>query len=119
MFHRFKVLWTPTVLVIDSEGNEHHRLEGYFPRDEFLAQLHVGLARVDFMHKRWAEAEQHYRRAAEQFPNTATAAEALYWAGVSRYKQTQDHHVLGEVESQLRQKYPDSLWTRSASVWAA
>lgn len=84
-----------------------------------MAQLHVGLARIEFMHKRWAEAERHYHQAAEQFPNTATAAEALYWAAVSRYKQTQDHHVLGEMENQLKQKYPNSLWTRSASIFAA
>ena len=41
---RFNVQWTPTVLILDSDGNERHRIEGYLPADEFLVQLNIGMA---------------------------------------------------------------------------
>jgi thioredoxin-related protein len=30
-FHRFKAVWTPTVLLLDKDGKERVRLEGYLP----------------------------------------------------------------------------------------
>ena len=59
-FHRFDAVWTPTVLVLDSDGEERLRVEGYLPKEEFRAQLEMGLARVAFMNKQWAEAERRY-----------------------------------------------------------
>src|SRR5689334_6816478 len=38
-FKRFDVNWTPTVLILDSQGKERHRIEGYLPKEEFEAQL--------------------------------------------------------------------------------
>ena len=101
-FHRFDAVWTPTVLVIDSDGAERLRVEGYLPRDEFRAQLEMGLARVAFMRKQWAEAERRYAEVVEHYPDAKVAPEAVYWRGVSRYKQTNDHTVLGEVPDQLK-----------------
>jgi hypothetical protein len=117
-FHRFDVLWTPTVLVKDSAGVERHRLEGYLPNDEFRAQLALGLARIAFMHKEWPEAERRYADVAQKLPGTAAAPEATYWAAVSHYKATNDHTVLGEVAGRLNQTYRDSIWTKKASVWS-
>jgi hypothetical protein len=59
-FKRFDVLWTPTVLFLDSSGIERRRIEGYLPRGEFSAQLELALGRIAFMHKQWAEAEKWY-----------------------------------------------------------
>jgi hypothetical protein len=117
-FHRFGAVWTPTVLVLDSDGTERLRVEGYLPRDEFRAQLEMGLARVAFMRKQWAEAERRYAEVVERRPGSKVAPEAVYWRGVSRYKQTNDHTVLGEVPDQLDEKYPDSVWALKASVWS-
>ena len=117
-FHRFGAVWTPTVLVLDSHGMERLRIEGYLPRDEFRAQLEMGLARVAFMRKQWAEAERRYAQVVERYPDSKVAPEAVYWRGVSRYKQTNDHTVLGEVPGQLNEKYPDSVWALKASVWS-
>lgn len=117
-FHRFDALWTPTVLVLDADGVERLRIEGYLPREEFRAQLEMGLARVAFMHKQWAEAERRYAGVVERHPDAKAAPEAIYWRGVSRYKATNDHTVLGEVPVQLKEKYADSVWAQKASVWA-
>jgi hypothetical protein len=117
-FHRFGAVWTPTVLIMDSEGVERLRIEGYLPKEEFRAHLEMGLARIAFMRKKWADAEHRYAGVAERYPDSKVAAEALYWRGVSRYKQTNDHTALGEVPEQLKEKYADTVWALKASVWS-
>jgi outer membrane protein assembly factor BamD (BamD/ComL family) len=111
-------MWTPTILVFDHDGIERRRLEGYFTRDEFRAQLELGLGRVAFMHKAWADAEARYAPIPERYPETHAAAEAVYWCGVSHYKATNDHTVLGQVAADLTSSYPTSIWAEKASVWA-
>ena len=106
------------MLILDSNGVERHRNEGYLPNLEFRAQLEMGLARIGFMHKQWAEAERRYSDVAERYPNTSAAPEAIYWRGVSRYKSTNDHSALSEVADELNKKYPTSVWTLKASVWS-
>ncbi len=117
-FHRFDVLWTPTVLILDSNGIERARNEGYLPNSEFRARLETGLARIVFMHKQWAEAERRYAEVAERYPNTSAAPQAIYWRGVSRYKATSDHSALSEVAVELKEKYQGSVWTLKASIWS-
>jgi Tetratricopeptide repeat len=107
-FHRFEAVWTPTVLILDSNGKERWRIEGYLPKEEFRAQLELGLARVAFVQKQWPEAERRYSEVLERYPKSKAAPEALYWRGVSRYSATHDHKVLGELPRQFKEKYPDS-----------
>ena len=38
-FKRFGAQWTPTLVVLDPDGTERYRFEGYLPAREFLAQL--------------------------------------------------------------------------------
>ena len=116
-FHRFDALWTPTVMILDPNGVERFRLEGYLPKDEFRAQLELGLARVAFMGKHWAEAEQRYGAVLEKYPQSKSAPEALYWKGVSHYKATNDHTVLSELPGQFREQYPDSIGALKALGW--
>ena len=103
---------------MDSSGEERWRVEGYLPREEFRAQLEMGLARISFMGKQWADAEQRYAHVVERYADTVAAPEAVYWRGVSQYKRTNDHTVLGAVAEQLKQKYRDSVWVQKASVWS-
>ena len=105
------------MLVLDSKGEERFRLEGYLPKDEFRAQLELGLAQVAFMNKDWATAGERFTQVLERYPNSHAAPEALYWKGVSRYKATNDHTVLGELPEQFKQKYPDSIWALKTLAW--
>jgi len=92
-------------------------MEGYLPRKEFAAQVGLGLGRIAFMHKNWAQAEDHYNNVVGQCADTVSAAEALYWSAVSYYKKTNDHTVLGRAAQELAQKYPYSIWAKKGSVW--
>ena len=103
---------------MDSSGVERSRIEGYLPKNWFQARLEMGLARVAFMHKKWADAEKIYTGVAERYADTAVAPEAIYWRGVCHYKTTNDHSVLGESVKELAEKYPGDEWTLKASPWA-
>lgn len=116
-FHRFDSVWTPSVIVLDAKGEERFRLEGYLPKDEFRAHLEMALARVAFMSKNWADAERRYAAVLERFPESKAAPEALYWKGVSNYKATNDHTVLGELPGQFQEQYPDSVWALKTAAW--
>jgi TolA-binding protein len=105
------------VLILDPQGKERHRIEGYLPKDEFRAQLELGLARSDFMHKKWVDAERRYTEVLERYPDSKAAPEALYWKGVSHYKVTNDHTVLGELPAMFEEKYPDSPWALKTLAW--
>ena len=105
------------MLILDSNGKERFRIEGYLPKDEFRAQLELALARVAFMSKNWADAEHRYGEVVERYPNSKAAPEALYWKGVSRYKATNDHTVLGELPGQFEEKYPNSSWALKTAAW--
>jgi TolA-binding protein len=116
-FHRFDAVWTPTILILDANGVERYRNEGYLPTIEFRSQLELGLARVAFMNKKWSEAEQRYAQVLDHYPDSKAAPEALYWKGVSRYKATNDHTVLGTMPGLFRQRYPDSVWALKTLAW--
>jgi hypothetical protein len=118
-FHRFDVSWTPTVLLMDSGGVERYRIEGYLPRPEFRAELQLGIGRVAFKLKKWADAEKAFADVVQQFPTSSVAPEAEYWAGVSQYQRTHDHAILASTGKRLAEKYPGSVWTQKGSVWVS
>ena len=114
---QYQVQWTPTVLVIDPSGQERHRLEGFLPTDDFLGQLKLGWAHAAFGVGRFDAAENRFRSVVEQHPNSDAAPEALYWAGVSRYKATNDASALVETAKAFKERYQDSTWAKKSSVW--
>ena len=111
------VQWTPTVLILDSAGVERHRIEGFLPADDFLAQVSLGLAKAAFSRSDFADAEQRYRAIVDAYPNTESAAEALYWAGVSKYKATNDPTALQDTARAFGERYQESSWAKKSSVW--
>ena len=116
-FHRFDAVWTPTVLLLDGDGRERARIEGYLPKDDFVAALESGLGRIAFVQKKYADAERWYDGVVSRFGNSHSAPGALYWRAVSHYKATNDHTVLGKVAEELRTAYPSSVWASKAIPW--
>ena len=62
-------------------------------------------------------AESHFRLVVSEHPETETAAEALYWAGVSHYKATNAPAALAETAAEFRKRYQNTTWAKKASVW--
>jgi hypothetical protein len=116
-FHRFDAVWTPTVLLLDDQGEERVRLEGYLPNEDFLAALANGLGRIAFVHKMYDDAERWYGDVVKRFPKSHAAPGAMYWRAVSQYKATNDHTILAKVAEELRTQYPSSVWAAKAIPW--
>ena len=114
-FERFGAQWTPTVVLAEPDGTERYRFEGFLPKSDYLAQLKLGLAHAARARNEFAEAETLYRDLAKG--DDEVAAEALYWAGVSRYKAFDDAAALGETAKTFQSRFPDSPWAKKASVW--
>lgn len=115
-FERFGAQWTPTLMIVDPEGAQRHRFEGYLPANDFLAQLRLGLAHAARARDDWAQAERRYRELAEDPNSGEVGPEALYWAGVSKYKGG-DAKALPQTAQLFREKFPNSIWAKKASVW--
>jgi uncharacterized membrane-anchored protein len=109
---------SPTVLILDPGGTERHRFEGYLPAPDFLAQLRLGLAQAAKARGDWAEAERRYRELADDPSAADVAPEALYWAGVAKYKASGDPSALAQTAEAFKTRFTDSPWAKKASVWA-
>jgi len=114
---RYGASWTPTTLLIDPAGLERHRIEGFLPADEFLAQLHLGLGHLAFEAHRFDDAESHFEEVLRRFPDSDAAPEAQYWTGVAKYKASGDPKELGATVRALESSYGGSVWAKKASVW--
>ena len=116
VFALFGAEWTPTVIITEADGTERHRFEGFLPKDEFLAQLRLGLAHRARGRNEFAYAERRYRELVNAAPDDV-AAEALYWAGVAKYKATNDGAALGETAKAFEKRFQTTTWAKKASVW--
>ena len=116
-FGRFGAEWTPTTLVVDSNEKEQHRIEGFLPKEDFAAQLRLGLAHAARSRGDFADAEQLYRQLSDDEAHADVAAEALYWAGVSKYKGTNDAAALGETAQAFTTRFTDTPWAKKSSIW--
>jgi tetratricopeptide (TPR) repeat protein len=114
---RFNAHWTPTVLFLEADGTERHRIEGFLPTEDFAAQLTLGLGKAAFARQEWERAEQHFREVVEKYPDASAAPEAQYWAGVARYKRTNDSNALKETADEFTRRYADTEWAKRASIW--
>jgi tetratricopeptide (TPR) repeat protein len=117
-FGRFGAQWTPTILIDDANGKEQHRIEGFLPVDDFLAQLQLGLGHAAFKAGRFDEAEKWFEQTIQKYPKTDAGPEAQYWAGVSRYKGSNDGSHLKATADAFKKRYSDTTWAKKASVWA-
>ncbi len=114
---QYNASWTPTILELDPDGVERHRIEGFLTADDFLAQLRLGLGHAAFRRQQWKEAEGHFNEVVNSLAETDAAPEARYWAGVSRYKQSGNPTALSDTEKALRERYEGSTWAKKASIW--
>ena len=103
---------------MDSDGRERYRIEGYLPKDWFQARLEMAVARIDFVKKKFADAEKRYSGVIEKFKSTGVVAEAIYWRAVCKYKATNDHTVLGPAAEELSERYPGDEWTLKSDPWS-
>lgn len=114
----FKVKWTPTIVVLDYYGKEHHRTVGFFPPEEFIPSLLLGMGKAGFDADRFDDAIQLFDKLLAEYPKSGAAPEAIYLRGVSCYKSTHGAGPLKEAYEKLKAEYPQSEWTMRAQPYS-
>lgn len=114
---RFRIDWTPCVIILDSKGEEHHRSIGFMSPSEFMAQLSLGCARIAFHEKNYNQATELFDKLVQGFPKTSVAPEAVWYGGLSHFLASGDAAVLKSASIKLQEKYPQSIWCEKASAW--
>jgi hypothetical protein len=117
LMNEFKVTWTPTIIVLDADGSEVHRVVGFLPPEEFIPNFMVGKGKWYFNADQHPEAQGMFDEALENFPNSDAAAEAIFFKGVSRYKASHNPKPLREAYDMLTAKFPGSEWTKRAAPY--
>lgn len=115
---RFGAKWTPTLIILDEDGTEHHRFIGFLPPENFIAQIILGKGKVEFNLDQFEKAIQTFQEALVRYPKTEAAPEAQYLLGVTRYKVSHDPKDLKLGLEHLQRDYPNSEWTQKAQVYA-
>jgi hypothetical protein len=115
--NEFKVKWTPTIVVLDFYGKEHHRTVGFFPPEEFIPSMLLGMGKIDFDTDQFNDGIIHFDTVLKEYPQSAAAPEAIYLSGVSRYKASHDAKPLKEAYEKLKADYPASEWAKRAEPY--
>jgi TolA-binding protein len=115
---RYAVKWTPTIIILDPDGDEHHRFVGYLPPDDFIAQIMLGKGKVEFDQDRFEQSISCFSNILTSYPNADAAPEAAYYLGVAKYKASHDPKELKLGLQALQRDYPNSEWTKKAQVYA-
>jgi len=107
---RYRQVWTPDLRILDRDGFEYYRWNGYLPPFEFLPQLLVAEAYARLRQKKVSAAADVYNNVVERFPTSRVAPEAADYAAVAKYCTSKDSADLMKGWEKLRSRYPESDW---------
>jgi TolA-binding protein len=96
---------------------EHNRTVGFLPPHELLPSLLLGIGKSYFDREQLKEAEQTFQQLLTAYRRSDSSAEAAYYLGVSRYKQTHNADELKKTVQHLQKEFPQSEWAKRASVY--
>jgi hypothetical protein len=108
-FRAQRVIWTPTIVILDHRGVGRCQSPGYLPPALFLPMLKIGLARAQIAWARYDEAATQLAAVADE-QASALAPEALYWLGIAWYLQSRRRAPMMRAWNRLRQEHPASIW---------
>ena len=70
---RFVIEYTPTVITLDSDGEEHHRTVGFLPPEEFIPSLMLGIGKSHFDAREFTKARLILEWLLTEFPHSQAA----------------------------------------------
>lgn len=110
----FHKQWSPLFVWLEHHGIEVRRQNGYLPPREFLAECGFARGYAALVQGRYADSLAIMREVADRWPDTDTAPEALFWAGVAANR-AQDRDAFRRQWGDLKARYPKSTWWSRAS----
>lgn len=105
---RHRAFWTPTMLFSDAEGAEYHRLMGYYPPEEFAAQLLLGVGLSRLQKSETDRAMTTFEEIGARFGTSHAAPVALYWKGVCGTRKVKNSGPIYEACKEVVARYPGS-----------
>ena len=114
---KFGIKWTPSLLILDSDGKEHSRTLGFFTPDELIPALLLGIGKGHFNRGERGEAMRRFGALLERYPRSFSAPEAVYLNGVSGYIESHDVSNLIRLYDRLSSEYPGSEWAMRADPY--
>jgi hypothetical protein len=111
---KFNVKWTPTLITLSPEAQEHHRSMGFLGPEELIPSLLLGLGKYHFDNDQFDEALCRLEQLAEGYGRSASAPEAIFLDGVCRYKLSHEPKPLKAAYEKLKATFPDSEWSKRA-----
>ena len=109
--------WTPALAVIATTGHEVQREIGFFQPTEFIASLHLGLAKARMSSGEFDTAEDHLSSLIGQLLESDIVPEAILFQGVNSYKMKNDPSELKKAYERLISDYPDTVWAKRAAPY--
>jgi thioredoxin-related protein len=116
LVEEYLVVWTPNVIVCDERGRVHYCIDGYLPPEDFLARLSLGIGRYRLNRKQYPQAVERFEEVSRRHAASEAGAAALYWLGVTHYKQSHDPAQLRPMWEKLAREHPGSEWTRRTQI---
>jgi hypothetical protein len=113
----YNIQWTPTLIILDPEGKEHHRTTGFLSAEELIPSLMLGMAKSQFDREQFTEAIATIDTLLKNHAKSDAAPEAIYYLGVSQYKSTKNPEPLKVAYTRLKSEYPQSEWTKRAQPY--
>jgi hypothetical protein len=115
VMERFNTPWTPTLMVMDADGKEHRRSQGYLDPPRFLGEMSLARLQAAIDRQEFQQAAalcDEAKRLTAGDPEREP--EALYWSSVAAYKASNDSNRLLQGWNRLLDEFPQSDWARKA-----
>lgn len=108
---RLGIRWLPGLVVADADERPAHTQVGFLPPADLITELTYGRAIHAMGAKRYDDAHALFAAVAET-PDAERAPEALFWWGISRFRQSKDFKGVMEPWGKIVAGWPASQWAR-------
>ncbi len=108
LLRRIHHIWTPDVRVLDADGEELYRFDGFLPPSEFAARVLCAFGMAHLRLRQFDRAEALYVEVLRKYSTAYAAPEAQYYLGVTRYRKDPESDELLTQWANLCSRYPYS-----------
>jgi len=114
---RYRVKWTPTLILMNSKGAEKYRTLGFYPPEELVPSLLLGMGKAFFDEPDRPQASRCFSRILDEYPRSPQAGEAVYLNGVAGFIENHDVTNLINIYDRLAADYPQDPWLTRADPY--